>query len=253
MKKITLLLSFLTFSISNGQIVVKDIPDFTLSTGTFLNFDFNSDGTNEFKFENISGSVETFFDFSKVNFVGCGTLADGYGWDVMKPLPVNTTISNASSLDAQGDAYINAFWANPTDMFPIGDSYIGTRFKIGNNTHYGWILVNSTGGANGIIKVKSYAYNSTANESLKTGQTLSNKEFQNDFEFSIFPNPVKDYFTIKTEKGIESASLFTITGKKTQITISNNSANISQLESGIYFLNLKTTTNEFSTIKLVKE
>ena len=133
MKKIILFFCLTNLSLSYSAIVVKDIPDFTFTSNASLDFDFNSDGTIEFSFQEMGGSIGTFFDSNNVNFIGCGSLASGYGWDVMKSLNTGFLISSSSSFDCQGDAYINPSWANTIDIFPAGDSYIGTKFKIGTN------------------------------------------------------------------------------------------------------------------------
>lgn len=252
MKKITLLVSLISFSLSHAAIIVKDIPDFTFTSNSTLDFDFNSDGTIEFSFEEMSG-VGTFFDSNNVNFVGCGTLSGGYGWDVLKSLNLGTVISSASSFDAQGDAYINPGWANSNNFFPAGDSYIGTKFKIGASTYYGWILVSSTGGSTGVITVKSYAYNNVANGSITAGQALGVNDLNSDFELKVYPNPTTDYVYIKTEKTINSVSVHTANGEVIKANIDNNMVDFSQFSSGIYFLNFISEDNERMSVKLIKK
>ncbi len=159
MKKITLMYSLLVCFNSFASIVVRDITDYTFSsTNNMLSFDFNSDSTDEFtfNFNQNTGLSCVFYTNPDLNFVTTGTFASSHGWDVMKSLPNNTLINNASNFASQGDAYFNPGWAYASEMFPVGDSYVGTKFKIGTNIYYGWILVNSTGGQTGIITVKSY-------------------------------------------------------------------------------------------------
>jgi hypothetical protein len=87
MKKITFLLILIsTWSISNGAIVVRDIPDFTFTTDASLDFDFNNDGTAEFTFSESGGTVGAMFNSDEINFVTYGTIDDGEGWDVIKSL-----------------------------------------------------------------------------------------------------------------------------------------------------------------------
>jgi hypothetical protein len=250
MKKITLLFISL-FTISNyAAIVEKNIPDYTFAAFGSLNFDFNSDGTNEFTFDNLGG-VGCFFNPTDVNFVGSGSLASGHGWDVMKALPFNTLIGNTSVFDAQGDAYINPGWANGNEFFPSGDSYVGVKFKLGANVHYGWILINSTGGANGTITVKSYAYETVANQSINAGQVLSNLTF-NNFKAKVFPNPSSEFVQIVSDKNIISAIAIDVTGKTTHLNLNNNSVIISGLTPGLYMLQLITDTNDSYVEKIVK-
>lgn len=254
MKKIILFLSLISFSLAQATIIVKDILDFTFTpTNTLFNFDFNSDGTIEFSFEDLNG-VSTFFNANDVNFVSSGSIDSGYGWDVMKFLSEGSTISNLSLFDAQGDAYINPMWANANDIFPAGDSYIGTKFKIGTTTHYGWILISSTGGATGTITIKSYAYNNVPDASITAGQTtLGLNDFNADFEVKIYPNPTTDFVFIKTEKDLNSISVYNAKGEMIIANVKNNRIDFSLLSSGIYFLNFVSDDNKHLSIKLIKE
>lgn len=251
MKKITLLLSLLTFTFSFSNIIVRDITDFTFTNNATLNFDFNNDGTTEFTFEEMGGSIFSEFNYLNVNFLGTGTFASGHGWDIIKSLPLNTVIGSSSVFDAQGDAYINAGWANTNEMFPNGDSYVGTTFKIGANRYYGWILVNSTAG---VITVKSYAYNDVANQSITAGQsTLSTDEFSQDLKLKIYPNPIKSTFSIIGNGLINEIEIFDLVGKSVFYKQNpNNEINIEFLPIGFYVSRIK-SENGTSIIKLIKE
>ena len=131
MKKITILLLLVaTFSLTNAAIVVRDITDFTFTSDATLDFDFNNDGTAEFTFSESGGTVGAMFDSESINFITYGTIDSGEGWDVIKSLTTGTNINSTGVFGAEGDAYINPFWASAGQMFPSGDSYIGTFFKI---------------------------------------------------------------------------------------------------------------------------
>jgi hypothetical protein len=253
MKKITLLALFLSLN-SFATIIVRDIPDYTFSTtNNNLPFDFNSDGTNEFIFQfyDYVGSV---FIPANVNFVGTGTLASQHGWDVMKSLPINTVVGSLSLFPALGDSYINPFWSYTNEKFPMGDSYIGTTFKIGTSKYYGWILVSSTGGAAGIITVKSYAYNNVADQSINTGQTTLGIDGFSLIKYNIFPNPVNDIFTINSYLNTTEfkVSIIDINGKIINLTSSNDLFNISQLNAGIYFIRIEDNQGNSEIKKVVK-
>ncbi len=70
-----------------------------------------------------------------------------------------------------------------------------------------------------------------------------------DFEKStiiVFPNPVKDILSIQLTDNeiLQSVEILNISGSR--VTISNeNTINVSQLQSGIYFVNVKTSDNNF--------
>ncbi|MFK7001481.1 T9SS type A sorting domain-containing protein [Flavobacterium oreochromis] len=252
MKKITLgLFSLLFYWNSQAAIVVRDINDFTFSLNTFVDLDFNNDNVPEFTMQYMNNSVESFFDPNMVNFVTTGTFDSGYGWDVMKFLSFDTTISSSSIFGAQADAYIDPSWANPVDFFPQGDSYIGCKFKLANSWHYGWILVNKNGNT---ITLKSYAYNDVAGQSIKAGQLdlLSNQGFQ-IVDNQFFPNPAKEIVTSKIGSSIKLVTLTDLTGKHFPVYFDNSSINLDHLQKGMYLLEVTYEQNIKSFTKIVKE
>jgi len=251
MKKITLFLCLFTYTVCFSNIVVRDIPDFTFSNGNSLNFDFNNDGIAEFTFNDEAGTVSSYFDSNNVNFFGTGTFNSGHGWDVIKFLSLNTPINSSSTFDAQGDTYINAPWANTNELFPNGDSYVGTTFKIGTNRYYGWILVNVNGS---VIKVKSYAYNDIANQSINAGQTtvLAVTAFSN-FEFSFYPNPVENFIYINSFETISNAKAIDMNGRTISLEINNALINTEKLPTGIYILELTSSNKKSAIRKIVKK
>lgn len=243
MKKITLFLALTLGFTAHSAIVVRDIEDYTFTMGSNLAFDFNNDDTSEFSFNEEGGFISCYFDFEKVNFVGTGTLESGHGWDIMKALPNGTLINGSSSFDAQGDAYLNPVWGEATDFFPQGDSFIGTKFQLNGQFHYGWILINVT---NTDITVKSYAYNTVANEGIIAGQALANDSFLLDNVF-VGPNPVQDYLTISDSSMIHSVQIFDALGRNINKKLNNSTIDFSDLKTGTYFLIF--TMNDKSTYK----
>ncbi len=58
------------------------------------------------------------------------------------------------------------------NIVSAGDKYIGIRFRSKGKTYYGWILLNmSVGVSSGTMTVKSFAYNTTAEEGINAGDT----------------------------------------------------------------------------------
>lgn len=83
---------------------------------------------------------------------------------------------------------------------------------------------------------------------------LKNDDFDNLIT-KIFPNPFSNNFTIQTERQISSYLLIDISGKQLINTLSKNELDdlSSQLNSGIYFLNLLFENGERNSTKLVKQ
>lgn len=72
---------------------------------------------------------------------------------------------------------------------------------------------------------------------------------------SLYPNPATDVVNIKgLENNLKSIEVYNIAGQKVIATTNNNlkTINISQLEAGVYFVNLY-TENASKTIKLIKK
>lgn len=251
MKKITfLLLLMASLSTSKAAIIVRDIPDFAFASNATLDFDFNNDGTAEFTFSEMDGSVGSTFNSDNVNFITFGTMDAGEGWDVIKPLTAGTNINSSGVYGALGDAYINPFWASANQMFPSGDSYIGTTFKIGTAKYYGWILVNFT---NNVITVKKYAYNNVANQGLTAGQTSGIENNESEPMISIYPNPTQDQINFNQPEMVKNVIIYTTTGQKVFETNElQNSISINNFPSGVYLINIETITGAQITKKIVK-
>ena len=239
-----------SLSTSKAAIIVRDIPDFAFASNATLDFDFNNDGTAEFTFSEMDGSVGSTFNSDNVNFITFGTMDAGEGWDVIKPLTAGTNINSSGVYGALGDAYINPFWASANQMFPSGDSYIGTTFKIGTAKYYGWILVNFT---NNVITVKKYAYNNVANQGLTAGQTSGIENNESEPMISIYPNPTQDQINFNQPEMVKNVIIYTTTGQKVFETNElQNNISINNFPSGVYLINIETITGAQITKKIVK-
>ena len=72
-------------------------------------------------------------------------------------------------------------------------------------------------------------------------------------KISLFPNPTQDYVTISNVGTIESNTLFDLNGRVIKvINGGSNRIDVSDLENGIYFVNIK-TNNTLETLKFIKE
>ncbi|WP_298239014.1 T9SS type A sorting domain-containing protein [uncultured Algibacter sp.] len=68
--------------------------------------------------------------------------------------------------------------------------------------------------------------------------------------FSVYPNPANgDYVTIKSLVPITSATVYNVVGKKVSTSLNNNKVNISNLQSGMYFMRI----NDAQTVKIIKK
>jgi hypothetical protein len=84
--------------------------------------------------------------------------------------------------------------------------------------------------------------------------SLSNKKFDLDTSFSMFPNPVNNTFSII--KDIRGLQIFDVTGKLVKTFKGNfskgHSFDVSNLNKSIYLVKIETNLGEQNTLKLVK-
>lgn len=75
-----------------------------------------------------------------------------------------------------------------------------------------------------------------------------------DFELSLYPNPVKNTATISAAETIEMARIYDLTGKMVKQANPNKSKfslNVADLSKGVYFVKLN-AGNKQATTKLIK-
>jgi len=251
-----MVLSLMAFGSANATIIYNDINDLTLGSGGTLEIDFDGGGA-EFTFNDGSfmGAVQPGIMFNAdAGFVMLGDFNSG-GWDEIVGLTLNTTIDASSNFANNGtDGYISPDWA--TTQFVTGDSYIGATFKLGANTHFGWVLVNWDG--NGTFVVKSYAYNDTPDAAISAGDTGESVNGLDDMdtalELSVYPNPFINSLSINTLIS-STISIVDLAGKMVYSTTSFNELthlNLSELKTGIYILSVSNRNNK-SITKLVKK
>ncbi len=94
---------------------------------------------------------------------------------------------------------------------------------------------------------------STVNNIVRlTNVTLSTSNFNQNNKFSLSPNPTQNILTITTQEKIKTITIIDILGRKTNIThFENNKIDVSNLQNGVYFLEIA-TENGLQTQKFIK-
>jgi len=78
-------------------------------------------------------------------------------------------------------------------------------------------------------------------------------EVNNDFSTEVYPNPTNGQVTIKTDNKLVSIQLLDINGKQVnKIDLNSKTLDLSELKSGVYFLQL-TTDKTVKTVKILKD
>lgn len=172
---------------ASGQIIYTDIsPDFAGGANSEYMLDIDNDGTDDFRIYNVSSSYVSNYGYSyntnalfiepltaSNDVLGSGGSTYAYPFalnsgDVISSTPTSGSWKNNgfaggfNSLNYNSCDYGN--WCNLTD------GYLGLRFNIGGNTHYGWVRLDVST-APDTYAIKDLAYNTIANESIEAGQT----------------------------------------------------------------------------------
>ncbi len=178
----------------------------------------------------------------------------------------NDYISPSSDFYRLGDGWGSLLYGYWEDSGEFGnwtgiqeDKYLGIKFEIDNNFHYGWILLST------IIHdyddmeftVKGFAYNSVVGEGIKAGDTGQVGVAENEISsFSVYPNPAKGIINLPSSIVNGVISISDISGRVVwQIDsrfLINNTMDISTLNAGLYIIHVE-VENKVYTAKLIKE
>jgi hypothetical protein len=245
---------------ADGQVVYTDVdPDFSGTVGTSFNIDFNNDGVIELYLENYSSNGNTLLYAYPENSNGLlGSIFPTYP-SVAFPYALDSgnNISSGATGDFTDSYYfnilnINTPNANIGNWIGVSDKFLGVRFEIGNNIHYGWVRLDVT--TNGDYTVKDFAYEAIPGVGIQAGEGLSIES--RDFEgFSFHPNPVKDKLTLKAQQNIQKVCIYDLSGKEILSEKAGKSTQhleVSQLETGIYFMEVFIDGNS-KVFRVVKE
>ena len=151
-------------------------PNFTGTSDGQYNLDLNGDGTVDFILKSNSSSISIGPNVSTDNgvvvaWVGNESLLGFYS--AIVPLNENTVIATSPDYYESSSSMILGLCSAYSmfcsyDWEGVTDKYIGLRFRINGQKHYGWVRLDVTNATQWIIK--DYAYNEAANEPILTGQ-----------------------------------------------------------------------------------
>ncbi|MEZ4792699.1 MAG: hypothetical protein R2783_04320 [Gelidibacter sp.] len=170
---------------ASGQIVYTDIADETVdATNPRVAIDIDVDGTGDYLFGAGSSpgfafmfpaSASTAPSFNSNAIVGVANSNYAYPSNLAFGDPINST--NGVFSNDRGDLNYSSCAYSGSQFCSGNDGYVGLHFKIGANTHYGWVRIQVAADATSII-IKDFAYNTTPGDPINAGQTtLSVDEF----------------------------------------------------------------------------
>lgn len=164
----------------------------TLTGSGHIKIDLNHDGIKDFDIQGAAAGLYCGTGGGGVHGVvtitpttGDGEIASGTNaTPLVSGISVgpNGAFSNSGSLMTNfllgrgcGSMYLYGNWCHRSAAYRCaGAGYLGLRFLINGQVHYGWAYVTVTGGLLGpalSVTVKSFAYETIAGRGITTGQT----------------------------------------------------------------------------------
>lgn len=160
-------------NVSAAVVYTDIVPDHVGGGNSQYMLDVNNDGTNDFAFNGYSWFYSGYYGTYQSNSFRLQPLAGSNGWQQGGYYggPGVLSSSNMISAGQSFGTYSGALnyswgygcyggWCSQTDKF------IGLRFNIGGNTHYGWVRLDVSGNS---WVIKDYAYEDTPNTPIMAG------------------------------------------------------------------------------------
>lgn len=224
----------------NGQIVYTDIADFTGGGAVDYNLDLNNDMTSDFLIDASSNNSSVFAVFLRSSTSGNSFLGSQPGYTYPFAMNSGDTISSGQTgwYDVGTLNYVSCYnGAGSSNWCGVTDKFLGLRFNVGGNTHYGWARLDVSASGDSFT-IKDYAYNSTPGAAINAGQTLSTNDNQlTNIRIAAVNNTIAiSNLSIETE-----FSIFDMTGKSVMngnINDHTYTIEANSLSTGIYILEL---------------
>lgn len=248
--------------VATGQIVHTDIiPDTILTGGGTYDLNMDNAGPAEFTFVqyNVLDSLGNPLGFFSSVAVNAGTDAIlGSVFSSSYPFPF--ALNNGDSIAASGgtdwrdgtlnygNQYLGVVYGSYNFCNFLGqDKYMGVRFQANSQTHYGWVRVYVSPGADTMI-IREYAYQTLPGVGLTAGQ-LVGIETQETTPVRVYA--FNNVLHINRESNGEEATVtvYSSMGQVvyTEQTAENNySHSLDELAAGIYTVNVTSSTGTTS-------
>jgi hypothetical protein len=253
---------------AQAQVVYTDVnPDYshdaTQNNGfSVYPLDLNNDQTVDFV---IASKDSLYAAGNKLRYTlaapyGAGNAVAGEnpgGYDYALALDINSMVdSTLNWIEATNTMAYNVDSANPYEenWNGVTDKYLGLKFVVGGNTHYGWARLDSYAIGDSIV-VKDYAFDATPNTGIMTGDMGSVSLTETQVENLIkFVNQSNNSVQVVVNGDLTNGkvSVVSSTGQVVSaddITDKTFSVDMNNLSSGVYMVNV--SFSEGSTTKKI--
>jgi len=244
---------------ANGQVVYTDInPDEVhdaVNNGgaEFGLLDLNNDATLDFYVYSVDTLIGT--NLLKATFVApYGTLGNavagdapsGYNYAFAMTSGTNIDAATAWIVPASSGALSMAF--NVDGAFPyasywangVTDRYLGLKFFVGGNAHYGWARLDVTADGD-VFVMKDYAYNATPNAPIQAGQMagINAAELESNLHFV---NQADNTVKVVINGGLTEGEITLVSANGQTVSTGNVDSSeyivdLNGLAAGIYVIN----------------
>lgn len=177
------------------------------------------------------------------------------------PSTTNAVVSNITSTSAQIDFEVNTFGIQSSIVVDYGlsPSFFYSYNSVANTftntpTSFSFNFTSLTPNTTYYYSVGSYSPTLTGNRILGsfTTSVLSNSDHEQKLNFSLYPNPATDNFTIEMENEVKSVEIYSLQGQKV-LASASKSINVSDVSSGIYLVRIEDQNHAVATQKLIIE
>jgi hypothetical protein len=154
-----------------SPIIYSGLQNITVNAPGFYGLDLNADSVVDFLFEALENSSQFVVVVPQgTNAVAKAGFPKAQRLNFGDPIPngLEFTFDTFTMLLAKRRPYGKDFGNWTPDGTP---GFLGVRFDISGDTHYGWVRVGVTFGSTS-FRIVDWAYNSTPGEALKAGEPI---------------------------------------------------------------------------------
>lgn len=246
--------ALLTVQQADAQVIYTDVdPDLVVESSDLFGFDLDNDGTDDFGLINVLYSA---IGAMNVVLYGSGGVAGYIGSFLGSTFPFVSVIDAGEAVGPSLDFYSTSggaplLWGSFAVVGSLGqfnnvsDKYIGLRFKIGSDFHYGWARLDVT---HTTITLKDYAYNGTANAPINT--TVGIESPDTNFNPAIYAIDGGVHVALPNNVENAAVSIFDLSGRMIHSAFIYNEADIllNDLSKGMYLVKVQDNEQYYSRV-----